>query len=138
MGTKLKKLQTVQNSAIHLIRRENQQGVSTMEYLKRFHWLSVNKRIKFKLLLVVHKCLIGQALESLSTMLKFGGSTRTNKLEEGRSKGAYGDRSFSRGGPKLWNLLPIDIRMESDTEEFKKKLKTFLIRELNNPCRSCG
>ena len=39
--------------------------------------------IKFKLLLLVHKCQIGQAPESLSTMLKFAGSTQTNKLEEG-------------------------------------------------------
>ena len=112
----LKKLQSVQNSAIHLIRkRENNQGVSSDEYLKRFHWLPVNKRIAFKILLLMHNCLMGKAPELLSNKLNYGVSTRPNKLEGGRSKGVYGDQSFSIGGPKLWNLLPKDIWMEADT-----------------------
>ena len=28
--------------------------------------------------------------------------------------------------PKLWNLLPLKIRSETDVDEFKKGLKTFL------------
>ena len=43
------------------------------------------------------------------------------------------ERSFQVAGPKLWNLLPLNLRMEEETEEFKKKLKTFLFRELDNP-----
>ena len=75
----------------------------------------------------------GKAPELLSNKLNYGVSTRTNKLEGGRSKGVYGDRRFSISGPKLWKLLPKDIRMEADTDEFKKKLKTFFFRELENP-----
>ena len=41
-------------------------------------------------------------------------------------KGVYGSRCFARIGPKLWNLLPPRVREESDTDEFKKKLKTYL------------
>ena len=48
--------------------------------------------------------------------------------------GQMGERSFSIAGTKLWNLLPKGVRMEEDTEEFKKKLKTFLFREVDNPC----
>ena len=40
--------------------------------------------------------------------------------------------SFLVAGPKLRNLLPIDVRLEEDTELFKKKLKTFLFREVDN------
>ena len=126
----IKKLQSVQNSAVQLIRkRQNQTHLSTREYLKKFHWLPVKERIVFKLLLLVHKCMIGNAPESLSNLLQFGGSSRTNKLEEPRSNGVYGDRSFSRAGPKLWNLLPANIRMQKDTEKFKTNLKTFLFEE---------
>ena len=39
----------------------------------------------------------------------------------------YGDRAFSHVAPKLWNLLPIEIREEHVLDEFKKKLKTFLM-----------
>ena len=130
----LRKLQTAQNSGVRLIRkRMNQQEVSTAELLKRFHWLPVKKRIAFKILLVVHKCLLGKAPESLRSMLIMGGSTRTKKLVERSCNGVMGERSFSVAGPKLWNLLPLDVRMEENTDEFKKKLKTFLFREIDNP-----
>ena len=85
------------------------------------------------MLLIVHKCLLGRAPESLCNMFQLGGSERTKKLEERACQGAMGERSFSVAGAKLWNLLPKEVRTEEDTEEFKKKLKTFLFRELDNP-----
>ena len=93
----------------------------------------MKKRIAFKIMLVVHKCLVGNAPDSLSKMLILGESERTKKLKERSFNGDYGERSFSVAGPKLWNLLPKDVRVEEDTDEFKKKLKTFLFRELDNP-----
>ena len=129
----LKKLQSVQNSGVHLIRKRMNEQVSTIDLLKRFHWLPVKKRILFKILLFVHKGLLGNAPDSLSSMLIMGNSMRTRKLVEKPCKGVMGERSFSVAGPKLWNLLPLDIRMEKRTEIFKKKLKTFLFQELENP-----
>ena len=38
----------------------------------------------------------------------------------------YGDGTFCIAGPKLWNLLLLVIRMETDTVKFKAVLKTFL------------
>ena len=59
-------------------------------------------------------------------MINYVGSERTMKLAQPTFKGSYGARSFGRVGPKLWNLLPLRIRMEKDVVEFKKQLKTFL------------
>ena len=59
-------------------------------------------------------------------MLIFVGSKRTMKLVQPTFKGSYGARCFGRVGPKLWNLLPLRIRMKEDVVEFKKELKTFL------------
>ena len=39
---------------------------------------------------------------------------------------SYGDRAFSHVAPKLWNLLPNEIKVE-DVEDYKKKLKSFLM-----------
>ena len=128
---RLRKLQSVQNSAVHLIRKRTNHDISTMDLLKQMHWLPVKKRITFKILLIVHKCLMGLAPMPLRRMIVMGGSTRTKKLEERRCNGEMGERSFSVAGPKLWNLLPIDVRLEEDTELFKKKLKTFLFREVD-------
>ena len=131
---RMKKLQSVQNSAVQLSRKKiNKQEVSTAELLKEFHWLPVKKRVSFKLMLIVHKCLQGKAPKSLQEMMVKGGSSRTKKLEERRCNGEMGERSISVAGPKLWTLLPLDIRIEDDTDEFKKKLKTFLFREIDNP-----
>ena len=131
----LKKLQSIQNSAMHVIRkRTNQEHLSTTELFRKYHWLPVKQRIIFKMMLIVHKCLLGRAPESLCNMFELGGSERTRKLVEQACHGQMGERSFSVAGTKLWNLLPKGVRMEEDTEEFKKKLKTFLFRELDNPC----
>ena len=40
---------------------------------------------------------------------------------------SYGDRAFSHVAPKLSNLLPNEISKLDDVEDFKKKLKSFLI-----------
>ena len=131
----LNKLQSVQNSAMHIIRkRTNQHDKSTSELFKKYHWLPVKKRIIFKMMLIVHKCLLGTAPESLCKMFQLGSSDRTMKLEEHSYLGVMGKRSFSVAGSNLWNLLPKEVRMEVDTNEFKKMLKTILFHELVNPC----
>ena len=48
------------------------------------------------------------------------------KLMQPTYRGRYGSRCFGRVGPKLWNLLPLKMRLEKDVTEFKKQLKTFL------------
>ena len=122
----INKLQYVQNSAARLVKKKNCFNGSTKEYIQKCHWLPIKERIIFKLCLVVHKCLNGTAPSSLADLLKNCSSIRTMKLEQYRYKGVFGNRSFSRVGPKVWNLLPIVIRNESDTTKFKSRLKTFL------------
>ena len=48
------------------------------------------------------------------------------KLEEQFHQSVYRRRMFSYNGPRLWNALPDDIRMEKNTDSFKAKLKTLL------------
>ena len=84
------------------------------------------------MLLLVHKCLRGNAPVSLANMLSYNSSTRTCKLNQLRSNRLHGVRAFSRSGPKLWNLLPFDIRMEKDCNKFKVLVKTYLFKESRN------
>ena len=112
----INKLQSVQNSAARLLRRKEGLGnVSTTNYIKKHHWLCVRERIIFKICLLVHKCLHANAPYSLVILLSHCSSTRTLKLNLNSYKTGYGKRCFSRIGPKLWNLLPINIRMEINT-----------------------
>ncbi len=124
----LDKLQSVQNSAARLLLRKG--GLtnlrSTSTCIRRHHWLRIRDRIIFKICLLVHKCLHGIAPSSLSSLLTNCSSSRTMKLANITYKSGFGNRSFSRVGPKMWNLLPIHLRMEKNCIKFKTGLKTYL------------
>ena len=49
-----------------------------------------------------------------------------------RIKNTTGDRSFSCAAPRLWNLLPSDLRSISSLTIFKSRLKTFLFNKAFN------
>ena len=43
-----------------------------------------------------------------------------------------GEKSFAFSSPKVWNSLPITLRMEKSFDIFKKNLKTFYFRKAYN------
>ena len=45
-----------------------------------------------------------------------------------RSKKTLGDRAFKTAAPKIWNILPVDIRMQDNYNIFKGQLKTHYFR----------
>ena len=125
-------LQSVQNSAIRLISngyKYDRKSISPL--FEQFHWLKIRERIVFKLCLIVHKCVWGFAPDSLNEMVAVS-NPRTLNLVEKKFTSVYGQRAFSRAGPKLWNNLPLQMRMENDTSKFKKLLKSFLMTDANN------
>ena len=125
-------LQSVQNSAIRLITGGHKYDrVSITPLFKQLHWLKIRERIVFKICLVVHKCVWGIAPDSLIEKVVVS-NPRTFNLIEKRFSSVYGQRAFSRAGPKLWNNLPLEMRLENDTERFKKLLKSFLMTDANN------
>ena len=101
------------------------------------HWLPIQYRIQFKLLLLIYKSLYGLAPSYLTDKL----SLRPNKglrsdnqlllnvpVSTLRLK-FYGDRAFSFAGPTLWNALPKNIRLCTTLAAFKTSLKTFLLKK---------
>ena len=129
----LNKLQAVQNTAVRLvykIRRYDRVSISGL--CEKLHWLKVRERIIFKVLLIIHKCVINLAPSDITSMISFSSSDRTKKLEICPSNGSFGDRAFSVYGPKLWNALPLHMRLELSTYKFKKSLKTFLFTNSNS------
>ena len=123
----LNKLQLVQNSAVRLLRKKGGfNNLSTHDCIRKCHWLPIRERIIFKTCLIVHKCLLGVAPLYLQNMIKINSSNRTRYLVQPLFRTSFAERSFSRIGPKLWNLLPLSIRGEENTDIFKRLLKTFL------------
>ena len=123
----LSKLQRVQNCAARLVFKLRIPSGGLHTKLLQLHWLQVKHRVHYKVLLIVHKCITKNAPDEVMALLSHGDSARTGHLAETRCMSKYGERAFSHYGPKIWNLLPKDIRLEVNTSSFKKKLKTYLI-----------
>ncbi len=100
--------------------------------LKSLHWLPVECRVDFKILLLTHKALHGKAPQYLSDLLTFkeGRASRTmyqNQLVVPKTKHkTFGDRAFAAYAPRVWNKLPLQIRSIHCVDEFKTAIKTHL------------
>ena len=121
------KLQKLQNAAAKLILGKRKRD-SASGALRELHWLNVESRIVFKILLLTYKTLKGQCSKNLSLTYKgFNGrSDDFLSLETPVFKTAYGKRIFEYNASRLRNALPVSIRGEEDTETFKKHIKTIL------------
>ena len=127
----LKKLQKVQNYAARLVHQLPSHQAIDSEVLKDLHWLCVEKRIIFKLLLLVHKYFIGNAPNYFFELLIVKDDDERLLLTPFMNT-IEGRRSFSYASPRLWNRLPKDVRLISDTEKFKHSIKTVLFTNRNN------
>ena len=131
-----KRLQTILNKCARLI--FNLSPIEpTSQYLIQLHWLPLKARVEFKICLLVYKTLkygepkylfnLLQPYSNVSTM-----SLRTSddmfRLNEPKAIGnrSFGDRAFVYVAPRLYNKLPVSIKMCTTVELFKKKLKTHL------------
>ena len=115
---------------------------STSECLLALHWLPIHSRINHKILTLVPKCIMGSAPEYLQNLLVVHRPSRpglrsaldTNLLVIPfvRHK-TFAKCSFSIHVPTMWNSLPEVLRSETDTDVFKRKLKTHLFYHYNKP-----
>ena len=129
------KLQRIQNIAARMI-----SGTRSTDHitpiLKNLHWLPVEARINFKILLITYKILNGQSASYLEPIIQEYHSLRTLRSST-RSllcipfikSNSYGGRAFSATAPKLWNSIPEYIKRAETVETFKTRLKTFLFQK---------
>ena len=133
-------LQAVQNSAAHIVTQErlrDHDHDSMSRALMELHWLPVDKRIEYKLLLYMYKALHGLALGYLCKLVVpyepniVLRSAESNLLTVPLGKpGKYGSRSFVRASANLWNSLRGEratwFKNSPTVESFKINLKTYL------------
>ena len=127
------RLQLVQNRAARIVTFTKKYEHITPSLLD-LHWLPVEYRIIYKILLLVCKAIKGLSPSIISSLLSFCSSSCSlrsflNKLlQVPRSKleSYQGDRRFSIAGLKLWNSIPASLRNTDSLNSFKKHLKTFI------------
>ena len=118
----LNKLQRVQNACARLIFKE-QKCCRVTPLIYELHWLLIKYRIEFKILLITFNILNFLAPTYLPSLIshripsKYNVRNSSDKLllsyPRFKSKAILGDRSFTCAAPKLWNVLPFDIRSAS-------------------------
>ena len=130
----LKKLQRLLNASIRFIFNIRDRRASITPYLKKAHILPVQLRVRFKVCVLVFKCVNGLAPPYLSNLINQKDTLESLRIyndktllnEPRLAKQNYKNRSFYIAGPRQWNMLPREIREVSSVDLFKSKLKTFL------------
>ena len=129
------KMQSIQNCAARTI-LEKSKFTRVTPLLIELHWLPVEYRIRFKILLITYKALNHNSAPAYIKQLlviKPGRNLRSDMVPTlivPRVKHkTLGERSFARAATMLWNNLPNHIRQCETTESFMKQLKTFLFRQ---------
>ena len=102
--------------------------------LNNLHWLPVNIRICFKVLLFLFKAIHGTATSYISDVILVKPNSSYNlrsssagillAFPSGKLEQTLGDRSVA--APTLWNKLPRELRYFNS---FKQKLQTHLFIE---------
>ena len=142
-GTLKYRLQLIQNNAARLITKTKKSD-NISRVLKKLHWLPISFRIEFKVLALCYQSLNDLAPSYMSSMLSYRDEPADRctvrndellllKVPKTRLT-THGDRAFSVYGPTLWNNLPLDLRLSSSVDCFKKELKTRLFKKAFNHC----
>ena len=130
------KLQRVQNSAARIICNISRYDHIT-PVLYTLHWLPIQFRISFKILIFTFKAIHGLGPEYINNLIGIRDrsrySLRSNSglllnQPSAKLRKTLGDRSFTSAAPALWNKLPLYIRNTDNFTSFKNILKTHLFK----------
>ena len=131
----IRRLQLIQNNAARIVSRSSKYD-NISPVLFKLHWLPVEYRVKYKIILLTFKSLNRLAPVYLMELLQPYIPSRDlrsgsmNRLVEPQPRTVkYGDRAFSICAPRLWNSLPNDLRCCTSLDSFKKDLKTHLFKK---------
>ena len=130
-------LQRVHNAAAELVA-----GTGTRDHitpvLQSLHWLPIRFRIIYKLCVLKLLVRVGRSPACLSDMMTSDAdlpdherlrSSSSFQYELPRLKLKFGERSFSFSGPNAWNYLPFNLQELTNTDTFKKLLKTHFVNK---------
>ena len=103
--------------------------------LRALHWLPVQLRVTFKILLFAYQCFHGIAPSYLSDLLvkyeprrNLRSSQKDLYVVPQISTNFYGKRSLRHAAPDLWNGLPNHVKYADTVKKFKTSLKTYLFK----------
>lgn len=128
------RLQRVQNTAARLITRTRKYDHIT-PVLMSLHWLPVEYRYQYKILMYTYKALNGSSPAYLAELVVPYHPARALRSDSElllavprTNTATYGNRCFNKATATLWNNIPLDIREAKSLFTFKAKVKTHLFK----------
>ena len=118
---RIKRPQYIKNAAARLVSGTRKFDRIT-PVLRNLHWLPVAKRIAYKVVMLVHKCLNGRAPSYLADVCipvdTLPGRRQlcyaaTGQLLVPRTSTNISRRGFHCCGPATWNALPVSLRTDN-------------------------
>lgn len=133
----INKVQRLQNAAARIVNKTPKRDHIT-PVLRELHWLPIRERIDYKLALLTWQCLHGCAPKYLQELISIYEPPRDLRSADELllvipvPRTALGRRAFSFAAPRIWNDLPLFLRLASSRDIFKRQLKTFLFKRAFN------
>jgi hypothetical protein len=134
----LSRLQRTQNAAARVITGAKRHDHIT-PHLQSLHWLPVQSRVQYKLLLHTFKAINHLSPGYMTELVPLRQNQRSLRssskplIQVPRTRTArYGDRTFSASAARLWNSLPGELHECLTVFSFKKLLKTALFKSAFN------
>ena len=132
-------LQRVQNNLARVV-LQKPRTVHATPLLRTLHWLPVDQRIRYKLVLMTYKAKVLKTPDYLHKLLSDRTTSSSMSLRSSSrtllcpklTRTNYGDRAFSASAPVIWNELPANFNFSDNLNIFRKRLKTFLFNSANN------
>ena len=127
------KLQRVYNIAARLITRTTKMDHFTPVPI-HLHWLPVEYRSQYKLIIYVFQALHGLIPVYLTELVKPYVPLRSQsasllQVPTTRPKTQYGNRRFDKTASTLWKNIPLQLKTMDSLSTFKSYLKTFLFKQ---------
>ena len=127
----IRRLKSIQHKSARLITRTTLHEHIT-PVLKQLHWLPVELRIIYKLMVLVYKSIHGTSPSYLSKLIE--PKNRDTRLRQPSELDLHcpvprkevGAGAFGVAGPAAWNKLSRSLRESASLSSFKKELKTHL------------
>ena len=136
---KYRRLQSIMKASARLVLRLPSYASVTQLMHDRLHWLDVPRRMKYKLCVLIFKCIHksapGYLLRHCTSVSSLHGRSQLRSAAAGQlvvpfsKTKTLGDKGFGISGPSTWNSLSSELHDQAmSLLSFKKHLKTFLFR----------
>ena len=107
--------------------------------LKLLGWLSIEDKLHLMTAVKVHKCLHHWVPISLKDKFVYRSQVHNRQLRSVDNNDlnlphcwlSTGQRSFAFRGAKVWNLLPLDLKLTPSLRTFKNNVRELLVNNLS-------